>query len=96
VAKIIANDLLHVYLEDKMLSLETKQPNQKSLFNTKVIQNWTDSKMALIELLHTLHTEDIFKNGASALKDITIYPESIYDINLGQYHRAFLKTIMRK
>ena len=96
VAKIIAHDLLQVYLEDKLLLLETKQPNQKSQVNPKVVQNWTGSKVALIELLYALHSEGVFNNGASDLKDIATYLESTFNINLGQYHRAFLEIRMRK
>ena len=96
VAKIIAHDLLQVYLEDKLLLLENKQPNQKSQVNPKIKQNWTGSKVALIELLYALHSEGVFNNGASDLKDIAAYFEDTFNINLGQYHRAFLEIRMRK
>ena len=96
VAKIMAHDLLQVYLEDKLLILENKQPNQKSQVDPKIKQNWTGSKVALIELLYALHSEGVFNNGASDLKDIAAYFENTFNINLGQYHRAFLEIRMRK
>jgi hypothetical protein len=96
VAKIMAHDLIQVYLEDKLLMLENKEPKEKSQVNPKVKQTWTGSKVALIELLYALHTEGVFNNGASDLKDVAEYFENIFNIDLGQYHRAFLEIRMRK
>ncbi|WP_363315853.1 RteC domain-containing protein [Flavobacterium sp.] len=91
VAKIMAHDLIQVYLEDKLLMMENREPKDKSQVNPKIKQNWTGSKVALIELLYALHTEGVFNNGASDLKDIAEYFENIFNIDLGQYHRAFLE-----
>ena len=96
VAKILAHDLIQVYLEDKLLMMENKDTKEKSQVNPKVKQTWTGSKVALIELLYALHTEGVFNNGASDLKDIAEYFENIFNIDLGQYHRAFLEIRMRK
>lgn len=96
VAKIMAHDLIQVYLEDKLLMMENREPKEKSQVNPKVKQNWTGSKVALIELLYALHTEGVFNNGTSDLKDIAAYFENIFNIDLGQYHRAFLEIRMRK
>ena len=96
VAKIMAHDLIQVYLEDKLLILENKEPKEKSQVNPKVKQTWTGSKVALIELLYALHTEGVVNNGASDLKDIAEYFENVFNIDLGQYHRAFLEIRMRK
>ncbi|MCZ8330650.1 MAG: RteC domain-containing protein [Flavobacterium sp.] len=96
VAKILAHDLIQVYLEDKLLIMENKDPKEKSQVQPKVKQIWTGSKVALIELLYALHTEGVFNNGASDLKDIAEYLEAVFDIDLGQYHRAFLEIRMRK
>lgn len=96
VAKIMAHDLIQVYLEDKLLMMENKEPKEKSQVNPKLKQTWTSSKVALIELLYALHTEGVFNNGTSDLKDIAEYFESIFNVNLGQYHRAFLEIRIRK
>jgi len=96
VAKILAHDLIQVYLEDKLLIMENKDPKEKSQVQPKVKQTWTGSKVALIELLYALHTEGVFNNGASDLKDIAEYLEVLFDIDLGQYHRAFLEIRVRK
>jgi len=96
VAKIMAHDLIQVYLEDKLLIMENREPKEKSQVNPKVKQTWTGSKAALIELLYALHTEGVFNNGTSDLKDVAEYFENVFNIDLGQYHRAFLEIRMRK
>lgn len=96
VAKIMAHDLIQVYLEDKLLMIENKEPKEKSQVNPKLKQTWTGSKVALIELLYALHTEGVFNNGASDLKDIAKYLEHVFEIDLGDYYRTFLELRMRK
>lgn len=96
VAKIIAHDLLQVYLEDRLLAIDNKRPKEKSQVNPKVRQIWTGSKVALIELLYALHSEGVLNNGASDLKDVAAYLEYVFDIDLGQYHRTFLEIRIRK
>jgi hypothetical protein len=96
VSRIIANDLIELYLEDKLLNMHSKDQKEKSQVNHKLKQTWTGSKVALIELLYALHTEGVFNNGASDLKEIAEYFESVFDIDLGQYHRAFLEIRVRK
>ena len=96
VAKIMAHDLIQVYLEDKLLMMENREPKEKSQVNPKVKQTWTGSKVALIEILYALHTEGVFNNGTSDLKDVAEYFENVFNIDLGQYHRAFLEIRMRK
>ena len=96
VAKIIANDLIELYMEDKILDIENKDPKEKSQLNHNLKQHWTGSKVALIELLYALHSEGVFNNGASDLKEIVEYFENIFNIDLGQYRRVFLEIRARK
>ena len=96
VAKIISNDLIELYLEDKILNLGIKDNKEKSQLNHNLKQCWTGSKVALVELIYALHSEGVFNNGSSDLKDIVEYFESVFDIDLGQYRRVFLEIRGRK
>ena len=89
-SEMIKRMLLPVDNEDHM------PPKEKSQLNHNLKLNWTGSKVALIELLYALHTEGVFNNGTSDLKDIAEYFENVFSIDLGQYHRAFLEIRMRK
>lgn len=96
VAKIIAYDLIQVYLETKLSNIGKKEYKEKSQLEPKGKMVWTGNKVALTELLYALHTKGVFNNGASELKEIAIYFEEIFNINLGQYRRTFLEIRERK
>ena len=74
IAKILAHDLLQLYLEDKLKTLERKNDklNIQRNPNSKLI--WTGSKVSLTELLYALHSEGVFNNGAVDLKNIAESP----------------------
>ena len=96
VAKILANDLIQLYLENQLILIENKDNNEKSQRKPNTKMTWTGSKVALTELLYALHSEGVFNNGVADLKDIAEYFEHIFEINLGQYRRTFLEIRVRK
>lgn len=94
VAKILANDLLQVYLEKELLKLDNK-PVPYSI-SEKQVQKWTGSKVALIELIYALHAEGVFNNGTTDLKETAKFFEETFEIDLGQFHRTFFEIRARK
>ena len=96
VAKIIANDLLQIYLEDAISSLERKENSMETQEFPKIKLTWTEQKTALIELLYALHTRAVFDNGKADIKDIASYFEAVFNIDLGDYYRSFLEIRLRK
>ncbi|WP_300564793.1 RteC domain-containing protein [Flavobacterium sp.] len=96
VAKILANDLIELYLENQLIMIENKDNSEKSQRKPNVELVWTASKVALTELLYAFHSEGVFNNGAVDLKDIAEYFEYTFDIDLGQYRRTFLEIRARK
>ncbi len=96
VAKILANDLIQLYLENQLVSIENKDNNEKSQHKPNMKITWTAPKVSLTELLYALHSEGVFNNGAVDLKDIAEYFEHIFEIDLGQYRRTFLEIRVRK
>ncbi|HCN10809.1 MAG TPA: tetracycline regulation of excision, RteC [Chryseobacterium sp.] len=96
VAKILANDLIQLYLENQLVLLENKEDKQKTQRNPNAKLTWTGSKVALTELLYALQTEGVFNNGTADLKDVAEYFEENFNIDLGQYRRTFLEIRVRK
>ena len=96
VATILANDLIELYIENQLIMLENKENSEKSQRKPNVKMTWTGSKVALVELMYALHTEGVFNNGAADLKEIAEYFEHVFEIDLGQYRRAFLEIRARK
>ncbi len=96
VAKIMAHDLLEVYIEDKLIETNNNLSQKPSQHQPNINLTWTGSKVALTELLYAIHSEGVFNNGAVDLKTIAEFLESVFNINLGQYRRTFLEIRIRK
>lgn len=93
VAKIIANDLIQVHLEDLLYCmnkhLQKKEPSIAGL-------NWTGSKVALIELIYSLYYQGVFDNGNSDIRIIAKYFETTFNIDLGDFYHTYLEIKNRK
>lgn len=91
VAKVIANDLIQVYIEDQ-LDNTSKAEKSVSLHKLK----WTGSKTALTELIYALYQQGVFDNGNSDIREIAKYFESIFNTELGNFYQTFLELRTRK
>lgn len=91
VAKIMANDLLQLYLENQIFAIHGKlRPGSPNVLK------WTGSKTALIELIYSLYTQSVFDNGNADIKSIVKYLENVFDISLGDFYHTFLELKNRK
>lgn len=91
VAKILANDLVQVYLEDQLFDM-----NQKHRPSLGSNLNWTSSKTALIELIYALYAQGVFDNGNTDIKVIANTFENMFGIDLGDFYHTFLELRNRK
>ena len=91
VAKIIANDLIQVYLEDQLCNTAYQD---KSSDLPKL--NWTGSKTALIELIYALHSQGVFENGNTDIKVIAKTFERTFNVDLGDFYHTFMELKSRK
>ncbi|WP_223713154.1 RteC domain-containing protein [Niabella beijingensis] len=91
VAKIIANDLIQVYIEGQLYS-KTQDSNSAS---TEIL-NWTGSKVAMIELIYALHYQGVFDNGNSDIRMIAKYFENAFSVDLGDFYHTYLEIKNRK
>lgn len=89
VAKIIANDLIQVYLEDQLTSNHKNTTDGSSL-------NWTASKTALTELIYALYSHGVFNNGNTDIKLIAKAFEDTFNIELGDFYHTFMELKARK
>lgn len=89
VAKIIANDQIQVYLEDRLNNTNLKKISEASL-------NWTASKTALTELIYALYSHDVINNGNTDIKLIAKAFEEIFNIDLGDFYHTFMELKARK
>ncbi len=89
VAKIIANDLIQVYLEDRLNNINVKKVSDNSLI-------WTASKTALTELIYALYSHGVFNNGNTDIKLIAKTFEDAFNIELGDFYHTFMELKARK
>ena len=57
---------------------------------------WSDSKVALVELIYALNAAGSINNGKSELKQIVQLFEKMFAIELGNYARVFAEIRTRK
>jgi len=91
VAKIIGNDLVQVYIEDQLYN---KDQEDKPKASKKL--NWTGSKVAIIELIYSLHYQGVFENGNADIRLIAKYFEDVFNVDLGNFYQTYLELRNRK
>lgn len=90
VAKVIANDMLTVYLNNELVKLDKHQEEQSTVTFPKVKETWTGSKTDLVELLYALYELGCFNHGKTSLIRLTGYLENVFNISLGDVYRTYL------
>ena len=96
VARMLANEEIKIFLEEQLAKLGTKAIKTQASSPLHKGLKWTGSKVELIELIYALHSEGVFNNGGSGLKEITTFFETAFNIDLGQFNRVFLEIRNRK
>ena len=91
VSKILAYELLKKVVMDSLRSAEQTYNGTSS-----GSLMWTDSKIALTELIYALHASGAINNGRAEIKQIVVALESLFAVDLGNYARVFSELRMRK
>jgi len=92
IAKILANEMLTVYINSKLSELE-QFPNgtANEAFIPKVKITWTGKKAELVEQIYAWMEGESFNNGAVTIKELVDYIESVFNISLGNYYHVFIE-----
>ena len=97
VAKILAYDMLEIYLEQKLQSINKQAVIDKS--RASLPDNpfrWTGTKIAAIELGYAIYAAGVLNNGNADIKEIMTYIEASFKIDLVDYYRAYLSMREKK
>lgn len=94
VAKILANDLIEVFLEDQLHSIDRDENRIAKIPQSNL--HWTGSKTALIELIYSLYADGSINNSTADIKLIAATFEKMLNIELGDYYRNFMAIRIRK
>lgn len=97
VSKILANDLLEIYLKEQLALLERKDSiHLKSNNHSKSKISWTDTKAGLTELLYAFYYQKSFNNGNADIKLIAEQFEQAFQVDLGDVYRTWHAIRNRK
>jgi hypothetical protein len=98
VAKILANEMLRIYLNKKLQKLgsESYIEKQRQGINSKTPVRFTGKKSALIELGYALASSGDINHGNIEIKELMNYLSSMFNIDLGGYYDAYIAMKERK
>ncbi|MCH4156324.1 MAG: RteC domain-containing protein [Muribaculaceae bacterium] len=97
VAKMLAYDMLEIYLQQRLQELERKEVIHNS--RTSLPDNpfqWTGTKIAAIELGYAIYAAGVLNNGNADIKEIMTYIEASFKVDLGDYYRAYISMREKK
>lgn len=95
VAKMMANDLLVEYYENKIEEINNNLKSVQEL--TKSTLNWTGNKIDLIELVYALHQQKVFNGGNTDIKEISTYVGKMFNVEIEEnIYRSYLDIKSRK
>lgn len=98
VASILAYDMLIIYLQSEIKKLENNNGMEASA-NTLYRQSnlfWTATKTDLIELIYALDSVGAVNKGTTDIKQLAMTFEQFFNIDLGDFYRAYLEIRSRK
>lgn len=98
VAKILANEMLRIYLNKKLQKLENESYIEKQQYsiNSKTPVRFTGKKVALIELGYALVSSGDINHGNIEIKEFMNFLSSMFNIDLGGYYDAYIAMKERK
>ena len=92
VAKILANDLIQLYIEDRIFGLS----NISSAKSPHYSLNWTGSKAALVELIYALQAQGVLDYGHADIKQISRVFSRMFNVDIGDFYHTYLELSNRK
>ena len=97
VAKIIANEMLRIYLNKRLVKLETNTQVEDNLQKClKYPFRFTGKKVFLIELGYSLVSSGDINNGNVEIKEMMNFLGTVFQVELGDYYAAYIAMKGRK
>ncbi|MDD5464556.1 MAG: RteC domain-containing protein [Candidatus Moranbacteria bacterium] len=96
IARIIANDMLAVYIKNEIFKLECIggfSPLMNPQLST--LTTWTEKKVSLIELIYALHTSRCINNGTTDIRELSEFFSKIFNVELGDVYRTYVEIKAR-
>ena len=95
VTKILANEMLSVYINSKLSELEYSRLGY-NISSSKAKITWTGKKAELVEQIYAWIEASSFNNGNINIKELVNYVENVFNIDLGDFYHVYLEIRGRK
>lgn len=92
ISQIMANEMLEVYLLDKINAIGQLPLNTIAQFPL----SWSASKVSLVELLYALHQTNCFNGGNIEFSEVIKATEKLFKVNLGNPYKTIGEIKSRK
>lgn len=97
VAKIIANEMLRIYLNKRLVKIENDNLIEDNIQRLiKYPFRFTSKKVFLIELGYSLASSGDINNGNVEIKEMMNFLSTVFHIDLGDYYAAYIAMKERK
>lgn len=94
VARILCNDILSLYLNQELLKIDGQGLSDVSPFKPQL--SWTESKVALAELIYALYASGVFNGGGADLKAVSASVCNMFQLKIGNIYKVFEEIRLRK
>jgi hypothetical protein len=93
VAQFLASEMIEVHIQKELIKLKNDAPMQ---IKSSGSLEWTENKIALIELMYAIHAAKCVNSGNVELSEIASAFERIFNIELKDYYRKYIEIKGRK
>ena len=97
VSKILANEMLRIYLNAELNKLEKHPENEMD--NSKfprIKHTWTGTKTELVELIYAIYAKGSINYGNIDIKELIDYFCNVFNTDAGEFYRIYLNIRNRK
>lgn len=99
IAKILANEMLRIYLNKRLMNLNQDNSNDiddKKTMHLKSTMIFTGKKVWLIELGYALANSGDINNKTMEIKEVMDLLGNMFNVDLGDYYRTYISIKDRK
>lgn len=93
-AKFIGYELTIEYLKSELSKLSNNPLGP--IIQVKSNLTWTGSKIGLIEMIYAMYESKVINYGQADIKELAVFFERSFNIDLGDYYRAYIEIKNRK
>lgn len=93
-AKFIGYELTIEYLKSELSKLSNQ--SLVPIISVKSNLTWTGNKIGLIEMIYAIYESRVINYGQADIKELAAFFERSFNIDLGDYYRAYIEIKNRK